>query len=241
MRYQEVFDYIWVHIDFTNLQQTEFMKNLQLKMVFSSILIVGASVLLSSCDKVKNFSGTFMTDQESINITSKWLGESIDATDVVNKIVFTPKENAGVTKYAGMVDIYLYEQNNDSLKLFSADLTEGNNDIIRQDHKRLTPSDLAMKKEDGVPFTSIDFSKIAKYIMEAGDRLVAEGKASNEPYFFSGVGEYTINLNKDSKLITHEFTIESKDTTKSSNRMVYYDEFGFKVDEAGIVLAVDVK
>ena len=198
------------------------------KSTFISMFVVVLAVM-TACgggDK-RNVNGVFMTNQKDIDVAFSLGNDIFEESDLITRVEFEQKRRSGVNKYAEEMRVFIYEEGNDSLQVIVFPL-------MRNESKPYHDRSYAAgwngnKRENGVKYAEIDYSKIAEYLEKAGENVVAQGVVYEEPLFFSGVAEYTMIFDKDPKNPLHTFSVESRDTATSTQFMDEYYEFKFEV------------
>lgn len=184
--------------------------------------------------KAEQPQGALMTDQQAIDKSFKQFESILDEGDVIAKVTFKPRSGAGLTKEADLLEVLLYEADKDSLYGFEIGINPSGDKYLKKMDFQSSQYQREKKrhpKNQAIAFKDIDISHLAEYINDAAAQVVEAGEGEEKPFRFDGLGNYTIELNSDTAKIVHNFTIRSKESTKTAGRIqtIEYTEFPFVV------------
>lgn len=180
------------------------MKKLSQHVLFS-VMVFALTLSFTACDFLT--SSYDFTSQEAVDKAKEKISKEIPNDALIAGIKFMTQSSDEFSKEYGIFQIDFYEANSTDLKRSLIYIS--NNETKDRTHTLIDRDTENYSSENAVPLSSIDFSKIAENINKASELVIAEDLA------FSGLGDYAISTNKDSKDILHSFSIHSEADSKS--------------------------
>jgi hypothetical protein len=203
----------------------------KLKNIFKATTTAACVLLFASCS---NFFGYDFTKQEDVDKLKGVLEKDLGAEVTVYEISFVGFSSDGFSSVSDVASVIYAPDGEGEIKSRAVSLTGGQS---RDTHfSEIRAKDY--RKSGGQKLSDMDMSNITSNLNKA----IAVFEAEPVNLSFSGLGIYTITLNKDPQKVSHDFTLQSKGdskmTTKPNGRLATeteYYELTFVADAGGNV------
>lgn len=215
-----------------------------MKKIYTFMAIAMGVVVMSltSCGGgvSRNTNGSNMSKQADIDLAVEYAKQFVGENDAVVKVSFVPIDDKSVMLSAGFMRIYLYaDGDSDKLSVLLCPLTSGSKKPYVEE--TFDAGYKGMDLEDGVKLADIDFSKVAAYVNQAGNMVVAADDLYEANLHFSGFSYLNMTFEGDGKNPYYDFIIESKDFETSTADQDDYYPFEFEVIDGKLISADDLE